>query len=68
MNDNGEVTLDSSKLGLLFYGIINGLYYKDSSYIVSGKKPFFNFKIDNNLMNYSYNELINIMQYQDVAL
>lgn len=79
-SDNGEVSvLDSSKLGLLYYtGILKVNYnvtYKDSANIsytcYKDKKAaiFSNFKIDNNLMNYSYNELINIMQYpvEDIA-
>lgn len=79
-SDNGEVTpLDSSKLGLLYFtGILNIDYnvtYKDrvditySNYQVNKIAIFSNFKKDNNLMNYSYNELINIMQYpvEDIA-
>lgn len=79
-SDNGEVTpLDSSKLGLLYFtGILEVDYnvtYKDSANIsytcYKDEKAaiFSNFKIDNNLMNYSYNELINIMQYpvEDIA-
>lgn len=79
-SDNGEITvLDSSKLGLLYFtGILNLEYnitYKDSvditysNYQVNKIAIFSNFKTDNNLMNYSYNELINIMQYpsEDIA-